>query len=141
MVFSTYGQSFDNLFRDFENASGADRVNVSGLLLTFAKHSVKKGDNADIFKKMSAIQILDLSDCTSEIKSKFANSFNRLNQKDYEVLLRAKDDDDDVIILTKMQKDKIKEFVIVSKNDPAIIRVKGNFSFSDLSGLKKIEMK
>jgi len=137
VTITMYGQDIDKIFSSFSKVAKADNVHIGKFAMSFVKFGAIGNNDADFVRKINSLQVLDLSDCNMDIKRKFADQISKCNMNGYEMLMRVKDDEDDVLIMAKSKKEKIKEFIIIEKGDPAIIRMKGNFSMSDLSDIAK----
>lgn len=136
-------QSFEKMLQDFSKAENVESVKIGKVGWNFLKMaSIGKKDMA-ILRKISSVHVMDMSECRQEIKSRFAREVENLNDNEYELLLSTKDDEDEVLVLSKIKKDKIRELIIIDKNDPAIVRLKGKFDMNDLasaSSLKSLEL-
>lgn len=142
-----FAQSAKSLFDEFKAAPDADYVHVPKILLKLAAKSsdVKlETDNAsfdtEIIKKISSITVLDLEECSSDVKQKFSAAVKKLSDKDYEELLRAKDDGDEVRILMKKDKKAITELLIISASDddPGAVLIKGKMTEKDIDAAIKM---
>lgn len=134
---SMSSKSLDEIMTKYAKAPNADNVNIGKFGWNFIKLSSTGNKDLAIVKKINSLHVLDIEDCTPEIKQEFQNDFRNCSIDGYEVLMKVKDDEDDVLILSKSKKDTIKEFVIVSINDGAIVKIKGNFKASDLTDIQK----
>jgi len=135
----SYGQSLDKLFSEFSKAENAENVSIGKFGWSFFKLATIGNKDAGIMKKIKSLHVLDLSDCSSSVKIKFAGEMDRLKDKDYELLLMTKDDEDEDLILGNMKNDIIKEVIIIDKTDPTIVRIKGKFKMSDLTDIKNLK--
>lgn len=127
------GQTVDKIMKNFSGAKNAESVNIGKTGWNFIKMATIGSDKSGFTKKISSVQVIDLSECAQDVKNKFAREVDDLNDDKYEVLLKAKDDEDEVLILSKMEKSKIRELIIIEKNDPTIVRLKGKFDLNDIS--------
>ena len=144
-----YCQHFNNLFDEFKHEKNADYVTVSPFLMTIGKWFIQMDKDNDpddivtksIIKGTKSIKVLDLGDCSEEVKNRFQKSLKKIHTNGYEEMIRAKDDGDDVRILAKMDKKYIKDVIIaVSGNeDCTLIQLDGKFSLDDVMNIIKEE--
>lgn len=125
-----FAQSINALFKEFKEKEGADYISIPSLPLKFM-HTFMKEDNDKclyFLKGIKSVKVLDMEDCTPQTKADFIQRTNQLNLNEYETLVMAKEDGDNVKILAKMNNETIKEFIILttSEDDCALILLKGN---------------
>jgi hypothetical protein len=125
------GQNADKLFKNFAKEKNVELVNIGRLALTFAKPFAQE------LKGIASIQILNLEPCASGIKQRFSDEVGKLKNDGYELLMKAKDDEDKYVqILIKSKKDEIRELLIVTTGDEAVaVRVTGKIKLSDIQNL------
>lgn len=134
---SASAKTLDDVMAEFSKAPHAEKVNLGKFACSILKISIGSNKDADILKKINSLYVLDLENCSAETKLEFAKQIDNLGMNGYELLMKVKDDQDHVLIMSKSKKDTITEFIIISINDPAIIRLKGNFNPSDLADINK----
>jgi hypothetical protein len=85
-------------------------------------------------KGIKSVKVLDMEDCTPQTKAYFIQRTNQLNLNEYETLVMAKEDGDNVKILAKMNNETVKEFIIltIGEDDCALILLKGKFKKDEL---------
>lgn len=130
---SASSKTLDDIFSEFSKAPHAENINLRKFLFSALK--IANWDGKNFNKKVSSMSVLDLESCSPDIKLQFVEQIENLEMDGYEVLMKVKDDDDNVLIMSKSKKDKIKELVIITVNDQAIIRLKGDFTPNDLSDI------
>jgi len=136
-------QTLDKVISDFSRVENVEKVSIGKFGWNFLKFASIGNKDLAIMKKISSIQVIDLSECSEDAKRQFSQEIGKINDSNYELMLRVKDDEDEILIFSKIQKEKIRELIIVDKNDPAIVRLKGKFDFNDISSassLKKIQL-
>jgi len=126
------GQSVDKLFSVFWNTPEADKVSIGSFGFSFVKLAFLGDSDAGMLKKINSVKVLDLSSCDNETKHKFADQVENLQDKNYELLMMTKDEEDEMLIFARKKAEKIKELIIIDKNDPLIVRIKGNFNLSEI---------
>lgn len=132
-VIQVQGQTMNGLIGGFSKADNIEKVTIGKFGWNFIKLATIGRKEMSLVKKISSVQVIDLSECNQDVKDKFADEVEKLNDNNYELLMKVKDDEDDVLILSKTEKSKIREFIIISKKDPAVIRLKGKFDLNDIA--------
>lgn len=131
----------DNLYLKYASANGAESVKVGRFLIGIGKIAANYGTSNDdeaaqaikLLNNISSIEILDLSGCHISVKESFKKDISNDNHNGYELLTRIKDSDDDLRIFIKKEKNKIKEFLMVtSGEDASMIKIKGNMSTEEI---------
>jgi hypothetical protein len=131
-------QTADKIFQEFKNAQGAEYVPISKEMLSKTKdNSVSlMGDkiqmDEDLASTISSMQVLDLGDCSKDIKGFVSSRVNALKDHGYETVLSANDGGENTLILSKMKGDKIVEVLIFSiekdDKDCSMVQFKGSIS-------------
>jgi hypothetical protein len=119
-------QTVDQLFAKYAKEKGTVKVSIGKMGMMFAS----------LFEDtmgVDGLDVLSFEDCTDAFRNKMNAAINSLNDNKYELLLTAKDDGENVKILVRNEKDVIRELVVmVSGNDVALVRIRGNIKHSDL---------
>lgn len=135
----TNSVNVSDLFGEFKKCEHADYVHIPKLLIKLASVFAKDEDESDrkVIRAVSSVRILDLSDCSSDVKLSFADKLNRLKTSGYEKLIQQKSKDEQSLILTKMKKNCIRELVIVSSDgdDCTLLLIKGKIRPKDVHAL------
>jgi hypothetical protein len=135
IVFTTcaasYGQySVGKLFGEFSDIRGVERIKIGKLLMKFVSITGQKTLGVE------SVEVLDFSHCESALKNRLDEAFRSLEDKEYETLLRANAENEQVRILLKMKNETIRELVIAtSGTDPALIRIKGKIRPAEVERL------
>lgn len=97
---------------------------------------IKKGLIPQIgdFKKIESLQILDMSECDPDMKTKTL-ALNRSIWDGYKVEIHTEDDDHERAILTKKEGDTYTEFVIIDTYTFHFVRITGKFSHDEIKAL------
>jgi hypothetical protein len=86
----------------------------------------------DLASTISSMQVLDLGDCSKDIKGFVSSRVNALKDHGYETVLSANDGGENTLILSKMKGDKIVEVLIFSiekdDKDCSMVQFKGSIS-------------
>lgn len=139
MSLGVSAQNIEKLISDYSTLPNIVDISFPELSPSMIQMDADDGESAKVITKVKSMRILALSECSQEDKEKFSNTISKIEFGDYELLLKTKDDEDDVLILSKSEDKKILEFVIISdsRKDPAIIQLKGEFSRNDLSDINQ----
>lgn len=131
-----FAQSINALFKQFKEKEGAEYINIPSIPLKFMRTFMKEDNDKSLYflKGIKSVKVLDMEDCTPETKADFVQGIKQLNLNEYETLVMAKEEGDNVKILAKMNNETVKEFIILTtgKDDCALILLKGNFKKDDL---------
>ena len=127
----------DQLFSQFEEEKGVSLVYISpAMFKLMPKKDV--GDISSIASKMTKLQILECErpSLIPSIKKKALECYQK---QQYEVVMKAKDDDDRTTIYQKALGKGKNEFVLFTeeKDGLTIIQVVGNISLNDIKDLKE----
>lgn len=134
----------DEIFDSFRNEPQAECIQVPKILLkmgtTFA--AVSADDNGErqalsMASKLSSVRVLDLDDCSRDVKARFADETDRLEEKGYETLVRVNDDGEKVRICLRRENDYITELLIVNRSDDdaSMVQLKGHILESEIGKL------
>ena len=132
-----YAQGINGLFNEFGSEKNADCVKVSSFMMSLGKMFAGHDEDAEIIRKIKSIKVLDLESCTASVKERFNKKVNKLNLKGYDELMRVNDEGEKTIIYLKRNKNKEKEFVLMSqeKNEFTIIAITGNLTLQEIQGI------
>ena len=127
-------QTVSALFEEFRGEENATCVKVPWLPIRLFG-LLADDDAGQVTKRISSIRVLELSDCSSEVKERMASKLQTLNMQDYEPLLVVKEDGSHVRMWGKMKKGAIKELLIgINDDSDAILcHIKGNLRMEDLN--------
>ena len=107
------------------------------MLFTLAKVAVKGEDSSgyDALNYISSIKVLDLSNCSDNVKNKFWTRAKRINDNRYQELVRQSTKDGFTDILVRMKGSVVRELIIVSagSNDGTLVMIKGKIPLDKLS--------
>lgn len=137
MAMSVQAQmSVDGLMKKYKSSPKAEYVHVPKAMITLAK-AIKTGDADDYtkyLKHIDSIKVLDMEDCSNAVKQQFFKDVTQLKTAGYEVLMTAKEADEQTVIMVKRSKTGIKELVIVDSgdDDAALIQIMGNIKDSEI---------
>jgi len=126
-------QGVNDLFGKYAHANNAESVNISPLLIKFAR-LFADNDDARVLKGIHSLKVLDLDECSIDVKSQFTADVDRLQTAGYEPLMEASKNDENTRFLLKMQDNVVREFLIVcgGSDDCALIQIKGKMPIEDI---------
>jgi hypothetical protein len=88
-----------------------------------------------LMKGVKTIKVLDMEDCSSNVKKELQHEIAQLEKNGYETLVRTKEKDETVNLLAKMDKDAIKELIIffTDKDECGLTLMKGKIKKEDIN--------
>ena len=126
-------QNVSDLFSKYSHAHNAESVNISSLLIKFARFFAD-GDEAKALNGINSIKILDLDECSTDVKSQFTADVDKLETNGYESLMEASKNEENTRFLLKMKDDVVNELLIVSggSDDCTLVQIKGKMTIQDV---------
>lgn len=132
-----YADDATAIMNDFKKEKKADYVNLPRFLV---KMGMKSAGQKELAKRISAIKMLDLEECSQTVKEDYAQRLSGLPSQGYEVLMRMKDGDDKVFFLIKEQQNWVVELLIGSCGDSNnLVLFSGEFKLEELAGMIQID--
>ena len=133
----TFAQNIDTLFSQFKDKEGADYMNIPTLMLKFMRTFTKSNNDKSyhFIKGIKSIKVLDMEDCTQEVKAEFLQEAKKLKWNGYETLVQTKEDGEEVQIIAKIDKGNINDLIILitGKEDCGITLMKGKSKKEDIN--------
>lgn len=127
-------QTVNGLFNRYEDKAGAEYKNLGSLLMGIIKtFAADKSEEGQVIKSIKSIKVLDLEECTPEVKQEFAQKARNLKPRGMELLMQMKDDGENVCIWGKMKKETVRQLLIVT--DDKMVKIKGKFDLNGISNL------
>ena len=134
---ATFAQNIDTLFSQFKNKEGADYMNIPTLMLKFMRTFTKSNNDKSyrFIKGIKSVKVLDMEDCTQEVKAEFLQEVQNLNLNGYETLLQTKEDGEEVQLIAKMDEENINDLIILitGKDDCGLTLMKGKIKKEDIN--------
>ena len=131
-----FAQSIDDIFNQFKDKDGAEYINIPSFVVKLGRMFMGKDIQENrLMKGVKTIKVLDMANCSSDIKKELQHEINQLEQNGYETLVRTKEKDDTVNLIAKMDKDAIKELVIffTDKDECGLTLMKGKIKKEDIN--------
>lgn len=133
----TFAQNIDTLFSQFKNEKGAEFINIPTLVIKFARTfmSINNNKSYHLMKGVKSVKVLDMEDCTEEVKKNFLQETQKLNLHGYETLVQTKQDGEEVKLIAKMDEEAINELIILitGNKDCGLSLIKGKIKKEDIS--------
>ena len=134
---ATFAQNIDTLFSQFKDKEGADYMNIPTLMLKFMRTFTKSNNDKSyrFIKGIKSVKVLDMEDCTHEVKAEFLQEVQNLNLNGYETLLQTKEDGEEVQLIAKMDEENINDLIILitGKDDCGLTLMKGKIKKEDIN--------
>ena len=132
-----FAQNIDTLFSQFKDKEGADYMNIPTLMLKFMRTFTKSNNDKSyrFIKGIKSVKVLDMEDCTQEVKAEFLQEVQKLNLNGYETLLQTKEDGEEVQLIAKMDEENINDLIILitGKDDCGLTLMKGKIKKEDIN--------
>ena len=136
---ATFAQNIDTLFSQFKDKEGADYMNIPTLMLKFMRTFTKSNNDKSyrFIKGIKSVKVLDMEDCTQEVKAEFLQEVQKLNLNGYETLLQTKEDGEEVQLIAKMDEENINDLIILitGKDECGLTLMKGKIKKEDIAQL------
>ena len=97
----------------------------------------KEANLSHIAKGINSVLVLDLDDCSKDVKQRFASAVDSLNDNAYTSVMETNDGDDHVRILGKPDGNDLRDVVIISidNDDCTLVRLEGKVKGKDVKKL------
>ena len=133
----TFAQNIDTLFSQFKDKEGADYMNIPTLMLKFMRTFTKSNNDKSyhFIKGIKSVKVLDMEDCTQEVKAEFLQEAKKLKLNEYETLVQTKEDGEEVQIIAKIDRENINDLIILitGKEDCGLTFMKGKIKKEDIN--------
>lgn len=134
---ATFAQNIDTLFSHYKDKEGADYMNIPTLMLKFICTFTKSNNDKSykFIKGIKSVKLLDMEDCTPEVKADFLQETKNLSLNGYETLVQTKEDGEEVKLLAKMDDEAINELIILitGKDECGLTLMKGKIKKEDIN--------
>ena len=134
---ATFAQNIDTLFSQFKDKEGADYMNIPTLMLKFMRTFTKSNNDKSyrFIKGVKSVKVLDMEDCTQEVKAEFLQEAKKLKLSGYETLLQTKEDGEEVQLIAKMDEENINDLIILitGKDECGLTLMKGKIKKEDIN--------
>jgi vacuolar-type H+-ATPase subunit F/Vma7 len=135
-VYAQNNSAMNKLFDKYENEDDITVISISKAMFKMLPGNLNTGDVDinDIIPKIESMRLI--SSHKGEIKEKIQPEIKSLikNDKNYEELMRIKNDKTNIIFNSKRKGDLINELVMTIDNDESftVIYITGNFTIEDI---------
>ena len=134
----SFAQNMDAVYNEFKDVKGVESVSVSPFLMKFARLFMDSDDkNNPLIKGTHSVKVLDLEDCTKDIKKQFTQKVKQLEHNGYETWMQVKEDGENVKIIAKMEDQMIRELLVLTtdNDDCALVLIKGKIRKEDIQAI------
>ena len=134
----SFAQNMDAVYNEFKDVKGVESVSVSPFLMKFARLFMDSDDkNNPLIKGTHSVKVLDLEDCTKDIKKQFTQKVSQLEHNGYETWMHVQDDGENVKIIAKMEDQMIRELLVLTtgNDDCALVLIKGKIKQEDIQAI------
>lgn len=116
MTTNGMAQTVNGLFNRYEDKLGAEYRNLGPLLMGLVKtFSADKSEEGRVIKSVKSIKVLDLEECSPEVKREFAQKARNLKPRGMELLVQMKDEDENVSIWGKTRREWVSPPMVDSR--------------------------
>ena len=136
-------QNIGQFVNNFSNTDGVEKIKIGSFWMSLIKMT-GKANGVPALKGVNGIEIYALDSNSEEKNRQFREEIRTLQDGDnYETLLKVNDEGDDVRIVFKKEKDKIREIIVfcIDETESTIIRLKGKISEKELSKILNGQVK
>lgn len=126
------------LFNEFRREKNAEYVSASPFLMFIGKMFYPYNDEGkEIASKIRSAKILDLDECSPDVKQRFSRQFEALSNNGYETLMQMNEDGERIHIQMRMKKEVIRELLIaiIEDDECSLIQVNGKIRKQDIAQL------
>lgn len=143
LLLTSCNKNVSTLFHELKQYPHTEYVSLSFPFINLIKLAVSDKESSQIIKKVKSIKVLNMEKCNEESKERFKKKTSALTQNGYETLLKVNDEGENVSVLSKIQKEKIKEVLIIvtDENECSLIQIKANLQMEDINRLINNDMK
>ena len=116
----------------------AEYVSASPFLMFIGKMFYPYNDEGkEIASKIRSAKILDLDECSPDVKQRFSRQFEALSNNGYETLMQMNEDGERIHIQMRMKKEVIRELLIaiIEDDECSLIQVNGKIRKQDIAQL------
>lgn len=130
------------LFKELKKEPHTEYVSFSFPLINLTKLFLNN-ENEKIIKKIKSIKVLEMEKCADSSLELFKKKTSKL--KGYETLLTVNEEDENIKVVAKLKKERIKELLVImtddTKKECSLIQIKANLSMEDINKFINDDMK
>ncbi|MBQ8674091.1 MAG: DUF4252 domain-containing protein [Bacteroides sp.] len=133
-----FAQSINDIFKEFGKAFGAETSNVSPLKMRMERiFGEEDDDDTRLAKKIKSMKVMELDDCSQQVKQRFAQTMKDFTPRGYEMTSQVTNEGDTVRLLLKKKGNIIQELLIIctGREDWGLVLMKGDIQSEDLADL------
>jgi len=138
---ATAQTSVKGLMKTYSKMEGAEYTHLSKMVMAMVK-AMAKGEKLDktersVVKALRSIRVLNLEECSEQVKQQFREDAKQLNTSMYERLIEHREEGEETTILVRMRGEKVKELVVLTYDwgDCQLVSLKCNARMDDIKQL------
>lgn len=136
---SASAQTVDGLVDTYSTVKGVEKTRVGKAMMRLGSVFLKdkSRDVSRIAKGINSVLVLDLSECSKDVRRRFAAAVDSLDDAAYTSVIETHDGDDHVRILGKPDGNDMRDVVIISidNDDCTLVRLEGKIKGKDVKSL------
>ncbi len=141
-------RGINQLFATYSGEEGVISMTLPGFILRFAANVGElEGPERELFHAVRSMRILTINDESRFKNINFAKEISFKPGNGYELLLEVHEDDDDVLIIARKDREVYKDlFIIVGGEDNVVVQLKGRVdtdmleAISGVAGVSELTM-
>lgn len=128
---TAFGQGMDKLFDKFAKSEHVTHVTVGPFLMKISSCFAST-------MGVNKIEVLDLNECSPQVRNELATQFKKINDPKFETLASVNETDNHTKVLVRTEEKTIRELIIfITGADNALVRIQGKIKPEDLDRVVK----
>ncbi|MDE5812422.1 MAG: DUF4252 domain-containing protein [Muribaculaceae bacterium] len=127
-----------SLFAEFSSESGAESVNISPFMIKLSRLIAGNLPETEILKQISSVKVLDLENCSADVKSRFAKRAADFSADGMEELINASENGEKVRMFTINRDNLIRKLVVLCysvNGECCVVEINGKFNLDQLDSV------
>ncbi|MBQ6433458.1 MAG: DUF4252 domain-containing protein [Bacteroidaceae bacterium] len=127
-------KTYSDIMNEFRSENGAEYFSVPTALLKIGTAAIPKSDGGKLARSISAVRVLDLSDCSQSVRNRFLNRIADANDEGYEPFVQTNEKDEQTRVLMRVDDEYVREILIASADraDCQMVQIKGKIRLEDV---------
>ncbi len=120
------------VIHEYGNCEGVESINLGPFLLGIAKMAASDEDGAEFMRYLDRMAVFSAEDASDRLKKDISDDLGEA-LKEYETAMEMKDGEDDMsVYFSKANGNVVREMVLVSRSEPAVILMIGHMPVAEL---------
>lgn len=127
-----------SIFTEFSSESGAESVNISPFMIKLSRLVAGNIPETEILNKISSVKVLDLENCSADVKNRFAKRAADFSADGMEELINASENGEKVRMFTVSHNNLIRKLVVLCysvNGDCCMVEINGKFSLDQVDSI------